>query len=242
MEKRFNASEVRASKSTDGKMTIRGYAAVYHQLSNPIPTGDGQTFRERIKPGAFDKVLRKNPDVIMTLNHNTDKILGRTSAGTLRLAADTKGLRFECELPDAPTGQDVYAAVQRGELRCSFAFDVDDSRMCDYDEEDIEDDRSMVGRVKKFFQVIVRTIKEFANLYDVSVVCHPAYPGTSVDARSIMVGAEARSRVCAMAKRPYVSPEQFRQRIQGPSFEGMIAQHKTDLVEVRRRRLAILDM
>jgi hypothetical protein len=44
--------------------------------------------------------------------------------------------------------------------------------------------------------MIVRTINDFSNLYDVSLCTNPCYPGTSVDARSKhVVSAELRSRI-----------------------------------------------
>lgn len=94
MERRvLNAKEVRASRS-GGKKTIRGYAARYGTLSNPIPA-QGGSFRERIARGAFKRILRTNPDVICCFNHSQDAILGRTTSGTLRLREDDKGLAFE---------------------------------------------------------------------------------------------------------------------------------------------------
>ena len=50
MEKRFQAIEVRASRGSGGEMTIRGYAATYGTLSSDLGG-----FRERIKPGAFER-------------------------------------------------------------------------------------------------------------------------------------------------------------------------------------------
>ena len=90
-------------------------------------------------------------------------------------------------------------SVQRGDLNgCSFAFMVDDARMCEYKEEEIDDEEDgMRGMVKRAARAIIRTIRDFANLIDVSVVTHPAYPQTSVDARNF-VGAEVRSRVASV--------------------------------------------
>jgi phage head maturation protease len=81
--------------------------------------------------------------------------------------------------------------------------------------------------VKRVARIIIRTIRDFANLIDVSVVTHPAYPQTSVDARHLLVGAEVRSRVV----------EQMRQRMSEPSFEEQMELH-----QLRKRRLAILDL
>ena len=108
MEKRvlMYGGEVRARKSANGVGTIAGYAAKYNVLSNPLPMGKtGQTFRERIAKRAFDSVL-KDPklDCILTYQHDPEKLLGRTTAGTLKLRGDDTGLGFECDLPDTTFG------------------------------------------------------------------------------------------------------------------------------------------
>jgi uncharacterized protein len=175
--------EVRASKRADGKSLITGYAARYGVLSGKIPSGNG-FFRERIQTGAFDRVLRSKPDVVALFNHDVNFPLGRTTAGTLRLSSDAKGLGFECDLPDTSYAKDMYTSVERGDLSgCSFAFNLgqgDD----DFDEEDTDEGRC-----------IVRSIVNFSALHDVSVVTHPAYPGTNVDARNIVAPVELRSRL-----------------------------------------------
>lgn len=230
MEKRFQLTEVRAVKNGN-KRTIAGYAACYNVLS-----GDLGGFRERIASGAFKRILATNPDVVCLFNHSDSAVLGRTTAGTLRLTEDSKGLKFECDLPDTNVGRDTYESVQRGDLSgCSFAFIVDDSRMCEYKEEEINDeDGRMREKLKRAFRTVVRTIRDFANLIDVSVVTHPAYPQTSVDARHLLVGAEVRSRIASL-KKPSVEP--MRQRLSEPSLEEQMELH-----QMRERRLAILDL
>jgi HK97 family phage prohead protease len=199
MEKRVQlyGGEVRASKSGN-KMSVRGYAARYGVLSNPLPAGNGRTFRERIAKRAFDGVLATKPDVICTFNHSQDALLGRTSSGTLRLRADDQGLGFECDLPDTQAGRDTYELVQRKDVGCSFAFELGErDQNWDEEEEEIEDEKDLGlrGRVAKAIRKIaVRTIKSFRKLHDVSIVASPAYPQTSVDARNL-VSAECRSYV-----------------------------------------------
>jgi HK97 family phage prohead protease len=232
VEKRFLATEVRAV-SKGNKRTIAGYAARYGVLSSDLGG-----FRERIVAGAFKRILATNPDVVCLFNHSDSAVLGRTTAGTLRLSEDSRGLKFECDLPDTAAGRDTYESVQRGDLNgCSFAFMVDDARMCEYKEEDIDDEETgMRDVVKRAARAIIRTIRDFANLIDVSVVTHPAYPQTSVDARHLLVGAEVRSRVASL-KKPFASVKQMRQGLNEPSFEEQMELH-----QMRKRRLAILDL
>jgi HK97 family phage prohead protease len=194
MERRvLNAQEVRAAKNGD-KMTVRGYAATYGTLSKPLPAGNGGSFRERIAKGAFQRILT---DVVALFNHDTNAVLGRTVSGTLRLTEDDNGLAFEYDLPNTTAGRDVWESVKRGDLRsCSFAFQLGDRSMEDWEEEELEkeEEHGLRGKVKRAVKCIVRTIRDFSQLFDVSIVTDPAYPGTSIDARSLAACEEFRSR------------------------------------------------
>jgi HK97 family phage prohead protease len=235
MEKRFLATHVRAV-NRNGKRTIAGYAARYGVLSGPIPSGTS-FFRERIERGAFKRILSTNPDCVCLFNHDDSKVLGRTTSGTLRLREDSTGLNFECDLPDTQAGRDTYESVQRGDLNgCSFAFMVDDNRMCDYRHEDIEaeededeDEKDLRGKLKSRAKQLVRSIRDFANLIDVSIVTHPAYPQTSVAARSM---AQLTERALLLG--------------QIAQLNGRISELQEELstadVTLRRKRLGLLDL
>ena len=148
--------EVRADQ---GAMTLTGYAAVFGQAT------DLGAFREQIAPGAFSDTLRRS-DVRALFNHDTSKVLGRLSAGTLRLTEDATGLSAEIDLPDTTDGRDVRELVRRGDVSgMSFGFRVLSDRW------DFTDDEAF------------RTI-EAVELYEVSAVTFPAYDGTSIALRS----------------------------------------------------------
>lgn len=185
METRSLATEVRSA----GPKRIAGRAASYGSRAT-IKTKDGSSFQETIKRGAFDRILASNPDVVCLFNHNSDHVLGRTSAGTLRLSADDMGLAFECDLPDSQYARDLHESIQRRDIAgCSFGFLLDP----DDDEWDLE------GRT------IVRSIKNFSKLIDVSPVTHPAYNDTSVSARY----AEVRSQLAQQLTSGRVRPSDY---------------------------------
>lgn len=213
MEKRtLPAYEFRAGH-VDGSKTVSGYAARYGVLSNPIAVKGGVTFRERIAAGAFDRILRTKPDVVATLNHSLDTVLGRTTSGTLRLSSDDHGLRFSCSMPNTTAGRDVYESVKRGDINgCSFAF-TSGPGMDEWDEEEEGDREFLNGARGKFFpeKYTVRTLKDFNQLIDISLVTQPAYPGTEVDARGTVLAAEVRSRFESLAA-PVVRDDSYRQR------------------------------
>lgn len=101
---------------------IRGYAAVFNQQtrimdSDPV-TGSPRTYFEQISRNAFDAVIARRPDVIVTFNHDLDCVLGQTSNGTATIGIDDTGLWYECSLTYLPGhGKRVTEAMMRGEVR-----------------------------------------------------------------------------------------------------------------------------
>ncbi len=115
------AAEERASVDGAGRV-LSGYAAVFDS-----PTVIGGAWEEVVAPTAFDRALADvaegRADVVLVLDHHAEKLLARTSSGTLRLSKDAHGLRFEADLPDTTLGRDVREMVMRGDFRgASFSF------------------------------------------------------------------------------------------------------------------------
>lgn len=147
----------------DGKPPVlRGHAAVFNSFSEDMG------FRELIRPGAFAGTLAKNPDVRLLINHD-GLPLARTTAGTLRLREDKRGLHFEAELDQKdPDVQRIAPKVRRGDLsNMSFAFRT------------IKDHWRTEGGDE------IRELHEL-DLHDgdVSVVTYPAYKAADVALRS----------------------------------------------------------
>lgn len=171
MERRviaMDCAEIRAQD--DGVRKLSGYAAKFGQWT------DVMWFREQIKKGAFDDVLATS-DCRALKNHDPNLLLGRESAGTLRLQANSVGLKFENDVPDTTTGHDTYEEVRRGDLAgCSFAFTVSEDEWRHFDD----------GRPSE------RTIVRIGQLFDVGPVTYPAYEQTTVVARSVDAIRERR--------------------------------------------------
>lgn len=141
--------------------TIYGYAAVFDQA-----TTIGSDFKEVIRKGAFAKSIAER-DVLALLEHNPDRLLGRTSSKTLRLKEDSHGLAFELDLAtDTVDGATALSLVRRRDFfGCSFSFNVISD----------EWDNSRSPRL--------RTLKHL-KLWEISIVADPAYPTTTVNLRS----------------------------------------------------------
>lgn len=159
---------LQAASETEAAV-IRGHAAVFNQLSEDLGG-----FREQIAPGAFATTI-KSRDVRALLNHNADMVLGRLGAGTLRLVEDANGLSIEIDPPATTYANDLLVSMQRGDInQMSFGFVTISDNWAKVDGE------------------WVRTLLE-VDLFEVSPVTFPAYPQTSVSARSLDAWSQAKS-------------------------------------------------
>lgn len=143
--------------------TLYGHGAVFGVVAK-VPGGYEQLDRH-----AFDAVLDRNTtDVRALINHDPSMVLGRQSAGTLRLKVDSEGLGFEVDLPNTSYAQDLRELVARGDLTgASFGFIPGEDRF----------DRAPDGAQ-------LRTHLSIEELIDVSAVTFPAYEPAAVALRS----------------------------------------------------------
>ena len=153
-ETRFFDIESRLDKK-EGRDVVVGHAAVFNSLSEDLGG-----FREKIMPNAFDDVL--DNDVRAYFNHDPNYLLGRVSAGTLRLSVDEKGLKYELDIPNTTAGRDLKENLKNGNItQSSFAFTLGkDGDSWERNEEGGD----------------IRIINKIDRLYDVSPVSLPAYP------------------------------------------------------------------
>lgn len=165
IEKRMICRDVCVEARDGDPVKIRGYAAVFGQLSEDLGG-----FREQLVTGAFSDAIASS-DVRALVNHDPNQVLGRNKAGTLTMREDTSGLYVEITPPDTQIARDLVESMKRGDVnQMSFAFSV--SR------EDQTWTRDGTGPW-------IRTIKRVSRLYDVSVVTYPAYPQTEAAARAL---------------------------------------------------------
>ncbi|CAH8721620.1 HK97 family phage prohead protease, partial [Paenibacillus melissococcoides] len=119
-------------------------------------------FVERIDPKAINEADMS--DVRCLIDHESGKVLGRTTSGTLRLAVDDFGLRYEVDPPDTTYASDLIKVMKRGDInQSSFAFRIDYENDGD---EWIYDEKSGLYN---------RTIRKIKRVFDVSVVTYAAY-------------------------------------------------------------------
>lgn len=155
-------AETRDVNATDvPKMVIKGTAAVFNSPTELYPG-----LFEQVDPAAFNEVMGQ--DIRALFNHDQNHVLGRSTAGTLRLNISETALEYEIELPDSHFGRDLYESIKRGDIsQSSFAFTVE------ADKWEMRSDKTEM-----------RTILKIGTLYEVSPVTFPAYADTSVALRS----------------------------------------------------------
>lgn len=197
----MRAPELRAG--TSGVLrTVSGYAAVFD-----VEADIAGMFREVISPGAFRSSLADGDDIRAYLNHDSGRLLGRSSTGTLRLREDVRGLAIEIDLPDTTDGRDLVTLMERGDVDgMSFGFMVR-------------------GEEWDFSDELPRRRIMDVQLFEVSpVTAPPAYDATTIGLRAREEADKARAAI----------DEARRKAAQ--NYEAMKIRHriKQDLAERQR--------
>jgi uncharacterized protein len=161
---RRSGIEIRAGGDAKQPRLV-GYAAVFD-----APSQDLGGFIEIVKPGAFGRTLRSTTaDPLALVQHKPDLVLGRRSAGTLRLHEDHKGLAFEIDVPNTTAARDLMVSVDRGDIKgASFAFVVPAGG----DKWLMRSDHA----VRELYDV---------SLHEITITANPAYLDTTVARRSL---------------------------------------------------------
>lgn len=151
-------------RGTEQAPELSGESIVFNQLSEII--GGWFPFREEIAPGAFTKSIASRA-VLAFWSHITSMPLGRTDERTLIVSETPTGVHSRIFPGDESWSVDAVKAVRRRSVKHqSFGMRV------------LTDEWRVVDGMD------VRTVLE-GELYEVSPVALPAYPQTSLDARSI---------------------------------------------------------
>lgn len=158
-------------REDESEPIIEGYFAVFNSTYDM-----GWDMHESIAPGAFTKAL--SGDVRALFNHDTNLVLGRTSAHTLELREDAHGLWGRIRInPNDTDAMNAYQRIKRGDVSgCSFGFNITD------EETEYRDDGSV------WF-----TIREVV-LHEISPCTFPAYESTNVTARNQATHEELQKR------------------------------------------------
>lgn len=161
----------RAAEGEEERGVIEGTPIVFNQDTR-IQDWSGE-FIERIDSHALDGADLK--DVRLFVNHDTNKIaLARSKNGnensTMNFTIDSEGLHMRAvlDIDNNAEARALYSAIKRGDMDgMSFMFRIKDQEWKDIDKD-----------------VPTRIVKSISIVHEVSVVNFPAYPQTSINARS----------------------------------------------------------
>ncbi|RZJ19116.1 MAG: HK97 family phage prohead protease [Brevundimonas sp.] len=155
------------SRSSDDGARVGGLGITYNSA-----TEIGDSFKEVFAPGAFSGSIAS--DVLAFFGHDRNRVLGRTTAGTLRLSEDERGVSYEIDLPDTSDGRDLAVSVGRGDIRgTSFGF------------------RAIKETWDDTTEPPTRTIHK-AELREISPTAQPAYGDTTIALRSLDAARKER--------------------------------------------------
>lgn len=195
--------ELRADETEQG--VIEGVPIVFNQRTR-IRDWAGE-YDEIIERGAIEGADLK--DVLLFVNHDAGKIaLARSKNGnknsTMSFEAKDDGLHMRAvlDIENNADARALYSAIKRGDVSgMSFAFRIKEDDWADLDK-----------------KVPTRTIKKFSIIHEVSVVNTPAYPQTSVSARSAQESdasplAEARAKRAEETARSRLEIEKLKYKI-----------------------------
>lgn len=166
IERRYAAHGVELRADDNKRPGMKGYAAKFGVVY------DMGWYTEELSKDFFNSADLS--DVRILLNHDPNLILGRTAAGTARVAVDDIGLFYEVyELPNSPNGENVRVALERGDInQSSWGF------MLDHREGD-RGDMWLFDNEKPH-----RILKRGEMVFDTSPVTFPANPDTTAAKRS----------------------------------------------------------
>lgn len=176
-------SQVQLQRAEGKPPVISGYGAVFFREGDPATEYRlWDDIVERIMPGAFDRALREC-DCRALFNHDPNQVLGRQSAGTLRLSIDAVGLRYDIDQDDTNPGRDTAKFVERRDVTgSSFSFVPRDTSY-----------REVDG--------VLYIERNDVDLWDTGPVTFPAYDATTAELRSSLADPDTAEVAKFRAKR-----------------------------------------
>ena len=165
--------ELCAAKGSDGGDVFSGYVFAWD-----TPSDDLGGFREIIKQGAAAKFLAGGKNLFAVLDHekHVENVLGDINQGRLKLWEDDKGLAFQINAVPTTAAQNAAKVVGGTDVGMSFGFIAGKEAWSTGPDG---------GRL--------RTLFEFSDLDDISIVVDAAYKSSDVTvAKRSLAAAIAR--------------------------------------------------
>jgi len=171
-------AEIRANTPAgESGLVITGLPIIFDKPTT-IDSPAGQ-YTEVIRRGALDSADLS--DCRLLYNHDLNKVPLARTPKTMQLTISPAGLEMTATLPDTEEARSVHTAVLRGDLSgMSFAFKIP------------EGGDKWEGRTREILKI--------EKVYELSIVPFPAYPETSVEARSALQVIHEGIKAAALIK------------------------------------------
>lgn len=170
IEVRSLPAEFRDLDTSDDVMKVSGILNIPNAQSAPLNGKDGDVFIETIQPQAFAQAITNAPQIDLLAMHDPSLLLASTDNDSLDLTQNGDGnIQIDATLANTQSAKDTYAMIQDGLMGgLSFGMYVNN---CTWG---VADDGVTP----------LRTITDL-DIFEVSIVRHPAYESTTIETRNI---------------------------------------------------------
>ena len=170
IEVRSLPAEFRDLDTSDDTMKVSGILNIPNAQSAPLTGKGGNTFIETIQSPALAKAITDAPQIDLLAMHDPSLLLASTDNDSLDLTQNSDGnIEIDATLANTQIAKDTYTMIQNGLMGgLSFGMYVNN---CTWG---VADDGVTP----------LRTITDL-DIFEVSIVRHPAYESTTIETRNI---------------------------------------------------------
>lgn len=170
--------KVREASEGGESRIIEGYALKFGVRSRLLLDWWVGVYYEILEPGCITRETLDACDIMLTMFHDRQLILGRSKngKGTLQYEIDNVGVKFWCEMPKTVDGDKALELIARGDITgCSFIYSTDEK-----DSENAVSYEKTGEKTEDGEEILLRHVKRIDNVYDFTITPKPAFEQTNV--------------------------------------------------------------
>ena len=175
--------KVREASEGGESRIIEGYALKFGVRSRLLLDWWVGVYYEILEPGCITRETLDACDIMLTMFHDRQLILGRSKngVGTLQYEIDEIGVKFWCEMPKTVDGDKALELIARGDITgCSFIYSTDEK-----DSENAVSYEKTGEKTEDGEEILLRHVKRIDNVYDFTITPKPAFEQTNVTKREL---------------------------------------------------------
>lgn len=175
--------KVREASEGGESRVIEGYALKFGVRSRLLLDWWVGVYYEILEPGCITRETLDACDIMLTMFHDRQLILGRSKngVGTLNYEIDAVGVKFWCEMPKTVDGDKALELIARGDITgCSFIYSTDEK-----DSENAVSYEKTGEKTDDGEEILLRHVKRIDNVYDFTITPKPAFEQTNVTKREL---------------------------------------------------------